>query len=154
MKRSFDLAVKAAAAAAFVLCVECFVWRRRCRIEKHAVSPRARLRVRREADARRVIFSIEGTLDEFAARLLAYSVAQVPPSATAIIDLSAAAPIRGGALALFARVFAAGRRVRLRGLGEGHDGLLALRPVLRQTEWDRQPGPEAASFAELRSVAA
>src|SRR5438128_11518806 len=102
----------------------------------------------------RVVSYIECQLDELSAQLLAFSVAQLPPSASAIIVLSAAAPIRGGALALFARVFAAGRRVRLRGLGEGHDGLLAVRPVLRRTEWDRQPGPEAASFAAHRAVAA
>jgi hypothetical protein len=33
------------------------------------------LRVRREADVKRVIFAVEGTLDEFAARMLACSVA-------------------------------------------------------------------------------
>src|SRR2546428_7169230 len=97
MKRSFDLAVKAAAAAAFVLCVECFVWRRRCRIEKHAVSPRAPLRARREADARRGIFPIEGTPDEFAAPPLAYSGAHPPPPAPGHLDLGPPAPSLGGA---------------------------------------------------------
>jgi hypothetical protein len=152
MKWSLDLVVKAAAAAVFVLCVECFAWqgRRRDRVKEPAVSKRARLRVRRQADAGRVTFSVEGALDEFAARMLACSVAQVPPSATTIIDLSAAEPIRGGALAIFARVFAAGRRVRLRGLGRRHDGLLVLRPARGRTDEDPQP----AGFAELRSIAA
>jgi hypothetical protein len=89
----------------------------------------ARLRVRRQADVKRVIFAVEGTLDEFAARMLACSVAQVPASTTAVIDLTEAAPISGGALAVFARMFAAGRRVRLRGVGEEHYGLLALRAL-------------------------
>jgi len=150
MKWPFDFAFKAAAAAAFVLCVECLAWRgRRDRVKESAVGKGARLRVRRQADAKRVTFSIEGTLDEFAARMLACSVAQVPPSATTIIDLSAAAPIRGGALAVFARVFATGRRVRLRGLGERHDGLLALRPVLHRMDRRPQPG-----LAEQPSIAA
>jgi len=144
--KPFDFAFKAAAAAAFLLCVECLAWRgRRDRVKEPAVAKGARLRVRRQADAGRVTFSIEGTLDEFAARMLAYSVAQVPPSATTIIDLSAAAPIRGGALA----VFAAGRRVRLRGLGKRHDGLFALRPVLHRM--DRRPQPR---LAEQPSIAA
>jgi len=93
-------------------------------------SPRhARLRVRRQAEVKRVIFAVEGTLDEFAARMLACSVAHVPASTTAVIDLTEAAPISDGALAVFARVFAAGRRVRLRGVGEEHYGLLALRAL-------------------------
>jgi len=93
-------------------------------------SPRhAGLRVRRQVDVKRVIFAVEGTLDEFAARMLACSVAQVPASMTAVIDLTEAAPISGGSLAVFARMFAAGRRVRLLGVGEEHYGLLALRAL-------------------------
>jgi hypothetical protein len=128
MKGSLDLVLKAVTAAAFVLGVEVLVrgFRRKHPIEKRAPSKHARLRVRRQADSRRVIFAVEGTLDEFAARLLACSVAQVPASSTAVIDLSKATPICGGALAVFARMFTAGRRVRLCGLGEDHYGLLAL----------------------------
>ena len=118
------------------------------------VTKRLRFRVRQQLDARRVTFSIEGTLDEFAARLLAYSVAQVPRAATTILDLSAAAPIRGRALAVFARVFAAGRQVRLRGLGAGHEGLRALCPVLRQPEVDPRRDQEAAGFAQHWAAAA
>ncbi len=151
MKWPIDLAFKAAAAAAFVFCVECLAWDgRRHRVKERAVSKGARLRVRRQADAGRVTFTVEGTLDEFSARMLACSVAQVPASATAIIDLSAAAPIRGEALAVFARIFAAGRRVRLRGMDRSHQGLVALRPALLWVE----DGPQVARFAEERSIAA
>jgi len=74
----------------------------------------------------RATVAIEGTLDEFTARLLAYSVAQFPGAAAVVLDLSSAGPIRGKALAVVARVFGAGRQVRVRGFGEGHEGLLAL----------------------------
>jgi len=146
-KRALDFVVKAVAAAAFVVCVEWLLRRRqrKNRSERVAASPRARLRVRHGTDRGRVTFAIEGTLDEFVARLLACSVAQVPPSATMILDLSAAGPIRGRALAVFARVFAAGRQVRLRGLGEGHHGLLVLCTELRQTDRDQQPSRAAGN---------
>jgi hypothetical protein len=129
VKRALGHLIKGAVVAAFVVCVECLMWRRRRakRSEKCAV-PAARLRVRRGVD-RHVTFGIEGTLDPFAARMLACSVAQVPLSATLILDLSAAGPIRGAPLAIVARIFAAGRRVHLRGPGEGHEGLLALGPA-------------------------
>ncbi len=155
MKRALDLVVKAAVTAAFVVCVELFCWwrRRGNRSEKLAVSPPARLRARHGIDRGRVTFTIEGTLDEFAARLLAYSVAQVPLSATTILDLSAAGPIRGRALAVFARVFAAGRQVRLHGLGEGNVGLLALCPALRQTDWNRQPSAAAGDRSRGHAAA-
>jgi hypothetical protein len=128
MKGSLDLVLKAVTAAAFVLGVEVLVraFAGSTRSKSAPLPKHARLRVRRQADSRRVIFAVEGTLDEFAARLLACSVAQVPASSTAVIDLSKATPICGGALAVFARMFTAGRRVRLRGLGEDHYGLLAL----------------------------
>ena len=144
--------IRAAVVAAFVVCVECVLLRRRRgkRIEKRQVTPPARLRVRHAIDRRRVTFSIEGTLDEFAARMLACSVAQLPLSATTILDLSVAGPIRGRPLAVVARVFAGGRQVRLRGLGEGHDGLLALCPALQQAERDRR----ASAAASDRSRAA
>ena len=151
MKWPIDLALKAAAAAAFVFCVECLAWGgRRHRVKERAISKGALLRVRRQAGAGRVTFTVEGTLDEFSARMLACSVAQVPASATAIIDLSAAAPIRGGALAVFARIFAAGRRVRLRGMDRSHQGLVALRPALLRVEGE----PQAARFAEEQPIAA
>jgi len=60
------------------------------------------------------------------------------------------APIRGEALAVFARIFAAGRRVRLRGMDKSHQGPVALRPALLWVE----DGPQAAGFAEERSIAA
>jgi hypothetical protein len=130
VKKSLELMFKAATAGVFVLCVEHLArhFGRRRETEERVASKRtqARLRVRHQAHARRVIFSVEGTLDEFAARLLACSVAQVPASSTAVIDLTEATPIRGGALAVFARVFSAGRRVQLRGVGEDHSGLLAM----------------------------
>ena len=126
MKRSFEFVLKAVVAAAFVLCVEWFVRRRRRRVAAPEAPPRARLRIRRESGAGRVVFTIEGALDELGARLLALSVASIPASSVAVIDLDAADPIRGGNLAIFARVFAAGRRVLLRGLREHHEGLIAL----------------------------
>src|SRR5712691_4872172 len=70
----------------------------------------------------RATVAIEGTLDEFTARLLAYSVAQFPGAAAIVLDLSSAGPIRGKALV----VVAAGRQVRVRGFGDGHEGSLAL----------------------------
>jgi hypothetical protein len=128
MKRSFDFVVKAASAAVFVFCTE--LWARRGRREdrsdNRAVPSASRLRVRRQAHSRRVIFAVEGTLDQFGTRMLAFSVEQVPVSSTAVIDLSEATPIAGDALAVFSRIFAAGRRVRLRGLSEDHHGLLSL----------------------------
>ncbi|OLC11057.1 MAG: hypothetical protein AUH41_01610 [Gemmatimonadetes bacterium 13_1_40CM_66_11] len=80
-KRALDFVVKAVAAAAFVVCVEWLLRRRqrKNRSERVAASPRARLRVRHGTDRGRVTFAIEGTLDEFVARLLACSVAQVRP---------------------------------------------------------------------------
>jgi hypothetical protein len=42
-----------------------------------------------------------------------------------IVDLSAAGPIRGQAPSIVSRPFA-GRRIRLRGVGEDNLGLLAL----------------------------
>jgi hypothetical protein len=113
-----------------------------------------RFRVRRQIDAGCVTFRIEGALDEFAARLLAYTVALVPRATTAIVDLSAAAPIRGPALVVFARIFAAGRQVRLRGLGKGHEGLRALCPVLPQPALDRLRDHESVRFAQRRAAAA
>jgi len=125
-KRSLDFLLKALVAAAFVVCVEWFARRRARRKPLPAPPARGRVRIRRESQTARVIFSIEGSLDELGARLLASSVAMVPSSMVAVIDLDAAEPIRGGSLSIFARVFAAGRRVSLRGLREHHTGLLAL----------------------------
>src|SRR5262245_46478463 len=131
MKRPLNLVAKVAVAAAFVVFVEYCRWmRRRNRTDRLVLSPPARLRVRQGADRRRVTFAIEGTLDQFAARMLACRVGQLPRPATTIVDLSAAGPIQGEALAIFARLFAAGRQVRLRGLSELHGGLLTLGPVL------------------------
>lgn len=128
MKRSVDFVLKAAAAVIFVLCIERLArrWRRENRMERRDASRHARLRVRHQAHSRRVIFAVVGTLDEFGARMLACSVEQVPASSTAVIDLSEATPIEGGALTAFSRIFTVGRRVRLRGLGEDHYGLLTL----------------------------
>jgi hypothetical protein len=145
MSRSIDIVFKAVAVAVFAFCVE-RRRRRGTRIERPAVSSRARLRVRHEVPARRVTFAVEGRLDPFTARMLVHSVAQVSLPLTAIIDLSAAAPIRGEALPIFARVFAAGRRVRLRGAGECHPGLLALDPAFRQAPAGMS-APEAAVAA-------
>jgi len=128
MKRAIDLMGKAAIVAAFVAVVE-FCFRRRRRTspaEESALPAPAKLRVRRGIDPRRVMFSIEGTLDEFTARMLASCVSQVPLPATIVVDLSEAGPIQGRALALFARTFASGHQVRLRGLGKNHAGLLRL----------------------------
>jgi len=131
MKRSLDFVLKAATAAVYVLCVERLArrWQRENRMDKRTPSRHARLRVRRQAHSQRVIFAVEGTLDEFCARMLACSVEQVPASSTAVIDLSEATPIQGEALTAFSRIFAAGRRVRLRGLGEDHYGLLSPSPA-------------------------
>jgi hypothetical protein len=128
MRASLDFVLKAATAAIFVLCIERLArrWRRENGMERRAASRHARLRVRHQAHSRRVIFAVEGTLDEFGARMLACSVEQVPLSSTAVIDLSEATQIQGGALTAFSRIFAAGRRVRLRGLGQDHHHLLAL----------------------------
>ena len=128
MKRAIDLTVKVAIVAAFIGVVEfCFRRRRRTNpVEESAIPAPPKLRVRRGIDPRRVMFSIEGTLDEFTARMLACCVSQVPLPATIVVDLSEAGPIRGRALALFARTFASGHQVRLRGLGKNHAGLLPL----------------------------
>jgi hypothetical protein len=129
MKRVMDLLLGAAGAAAFVACVEFFVRRSgggKNRIEPRVAPSTARLRVRHAHTRARVTFSIEGDLDELAARLLACSVAQAPPSATAILDLRAAGPIRGKALAVLARLFAARREIRLHGADHRHAGLLAV----------------------------
>jgi hypothetical protein len=128
MKRVINLAITAAVAMVLVVCVEVFCWRRRSegRSHKPVSRPPARLRVRTGMDRARATFAIVGALDEFTARLLACSVAQLPSAAPIVIDLSLAGPIRGKALAVLARVFAARRQIRLRGLGEGHEGLLAL----------------------------
>jgi len=129
MKRAIDALANVAVVAAFVGFVEfcCRRQRRPDRAHEDANPAPAKLRVRRGIDPRRVMFSIEGTVDEFTARMLACCVSQVPLQAsTIVIDLSAAGPIRGKALTVFARVFASGHQVRLRGLGEDHTGLLAL----------------------------
>ena len=130
MKRALQLVAKGAVSAAFIASVEFFCWRQRRKqgIEKVADRKPPRLRVRHGSDRGRVTFAIEGTLDAFAARMLACSVAQAPQSATMIVDLSAAGPIKGEALTVFARLFA-GRQIRLRGVGDAHLGLLALSPA-------------------------
>lgn len=130
MRRGIDALANVAIVAAFVAFVEfcCRRRRRPDRIEEDSnpdPAP-ARLRVRRGIDPKRVMFSIEGTLDEFTARMLACCVSQVPLPATIVVDLSEAGPIRGRALALFTRTFASGHQVRLRGLGKDHAGLLPL----------------------------
>jgi hypothetical protein len=136
MKRVLELVLQGAIAVAFVVCIELFLRRRRprSRIRELPVSitPPARLRVRHGIDSARVTFGIEGTLDEFSARMLACSVAQLRHSTTAILDLSEAGPIGGHALPIFARILAEGRRIRVRGLRENHVGLVALLPALRQ----------------------
>jgi len=128
MKRAIDLMVKATTVAAFVAFVEslCRRPRRANPLEESTVPAPAKLRVRRGIDSRRVMFSIEGTLDEFTARMLACCVSQVPLPATIVVDLSEAGPIQGRALALFERAFASGHQVRLRGIGKDHAGLLPL----------------------------
>jgi hypothetical protein len=128
MKRAVDAVLAAAVAVAFVVCVEFLFmrWRRRrARVEKVAVAAPARLRVRRAADGLRATFSIEGVLGDFSARLLACAVVQAPPAATVVFDLSVAGPIRDNAVGIVASACASGRRVQLRGLNEGHAGLVA-----------------------------
>jgi len=85
--------------------------------------------------------------DEFTARLLACSVAQFPGAAAVVLDLSSAGPIRGKALAVVARVFGAGRQVRVRGSGDGHEGLLALSSRAERS----QPAP-VLSLAAHRAL--
>jgi hypothetical protein len=48
------------------------------------------------------------------------SIAQVPAAAPVILDVTVAGPIEGRSFDIFAGVFAAGRPIRLRGLGEDH----------------------------------
>jgi hypothetical protein len=118
MRRLLDLVFEAGAIAVFVLCIERLArhWRRKKPMERRADRRQGRLRVRHQAHVRRVIFAVEGTLDEFGARMLACSIERVPASSTAVIDLSQATPIEGRALAVFSRIFSAGRPVRVRGL--------------------------------------
>ena len=126
MKRALDAVLAAPAAAAFVACVELLLMRSRrgrSRIEKIPVPAPARLRVRRGTDGARATFAIEGGLDEFSARLLACAVVQAP-GATVVFDLSAAGPIRDNPVGLLASACISGRQVQLRGLNEGHAGLL------------------------------
>ena len=139
MRRTIDLAIKAVVAFMFVVCVECFCWRlrRKPRSERPPALARARLRMRSGIGRAHATIAIEGTLDEFTARLLACSVAQFPGAATIVLDLSSAGPIRGKAFAVVARVFAAGRQVRVRGFGDGHEGLLALSSRAKRS----QPAP-------------
>jgi len=127
MKRAVHAVLSAAVAVAFVVCVEFLFmrWRRRrAQIERVAVAAPARLRVRRAADGLRATFSIEGVLDDFSARLLACAVAQTPTAATVVFDLSVAGPIRDNPLGIFTSACASKGRVRLRGLNDGHAGLL------------------------------
>jgi len=122
MKRAFRAATTAAVAVAFVAGVE-FISRgrrRRDRVENVVTRAPARLRARRGVDGGHATFAIEGALDEFSARLLACSIAQAPGTAPVIIDLTVAGPIEGRPFDIFAGVFAAGRPIRLRGLGEDH----------------------------------
>lgn len=127
MKRALDAVLAAPAAAAFVACVELFLMRSRrgrSRIEKIPVPAPARLRVRRGTDGARATFAIEGVLDEFSARLLACAVAQTPAGATVVFDLILAGPIRDSPVGIVASACTAARRVHLRGLREGHAGLV------------------------------
>jgi hypothetical protein len=127
MKRAVDAVLAAAVAVAFVVCVEFILMsrrRRRGHIQRVAVAAPARLRVRRATDGVRAIFAIEGVLDDFSARLLACAVVQTPPGATVVFDLSVAEPIRDNPVGILASACASGRRVQLRGLNEGHAGLL------------------------------
>ena len=73
MRRAIDLAIKAVVAFVFVVCVECFCWRlrRKARSARPASLPPARLRMRTGIGRARATVAIEGTLDEFTARLLA-----------------------------------------------------------------------------------
>ena len=127
MKRALDAVLAAPAAAAFVACVELLLMRSRrgrSRIEKIPVPAPARLRVRRGTDGARATFAIEGVLDEFSARLLACAVAQTPAGATVLFDLNLAGPIRDSPVGIVASACTAARRVHLRGLREGHAGLV------------------------------
>jgi hypothetical protein len=133
MKRVFELLLQAAIVVAFVVCVELFLRRRRRRKRMPelpvSITPPARLRVRHGGDRARVTFGIEGNLDEFSARMLACSVAQLRHSTTAILDLSEAGPISGRALSIFEGILAASRRIQVRGLRKDHVGLVDLHPV-------------------------
>ena len=149
MRRAIDLAIKAVVAFVFVVCVECFCWRLRRKDpgERPAPLPPARLRMRTGTGRAQATIAIEGTLDEFTARLLACSVAQFPGAAAVVLDLSSAGPIRGKALAVVARVFGASRQVGVRGFGEGHEGLLALSSGAKRS----QPAP-VLSLAAYRAL--
>ena len=92
----------------------------RDRVENVVTRASARLRARRGVDGGHATFAIEGALDEFSARLLACSIAQAPGTAPVILDLTVAEPIEGRPFDIFAGVFAAGRPIRLRGLGDDH----------------------------------
>ena len=83
MRRAIDLAIQAVVAFVFVVCVECLCWRlrRNVRSERPVSSPPAWLRTRSVADRAHATIAVEGILDEFTARLLAYSVAQLPSGA-------------------------------------------------------------------------
>ena len=149
MRRAIDLAIKAVVAFVSVVFVECFCWRlrRKARSARPASLPPARLRMRTGIGRARATIAIEGTLDEFTARLLACSVAQFPGAAAIVLDLSSAGPIRGKALAVVVRVFAAGRQVRVRGFGDGHEGLFALSSRAERS----QPAP-VLSLAAHRAL--
>ena len=149
MKRAFRAATTAAAAVAFVAGVELItrVRRRRNRVEDVVTRTPARLRARRGVDGGHATFAIEGALDEFSARLLACSIAQAPCTAPVILDLTVAGPIEGRPFEILAGVFAAGRPIRLRGLGEDHATLpdrLAQRGLFTAME------PRTALFAPAR----
>src|SRR5882724_4213537 len=125
MKRAFRAATTAAAAMAFVAGVEFLSrWmRRRGHFENVVTLAPARLRARRGVDGGHATFAIEGALDELSARLLACSIPQAPDAAPVILDLTVAGPIEGRPFDIFAGVFAAGRPIRLRGLGDDHASL-------------------------------
>ena len=122
MKRAFRAAATAAAALAFCAGVELLSrrMRRRGRVENVVIPVPARLRARRGIGGGHATFAIEGALDDFSARLLACSIAQVPAAAPVILDVTVAGPIEGRSFDIFAGVFGAGRPIRLRGLGEDH----------------------------------
>jgi hypothetical protein len=127
MKRAIEAVLTAAVAVAFVACVEfvLMMWRRRRRhVEKVAVVVPAQLQVRRATDGVRATFAVDGVLDAFSARLLACAVAQTPPAATVVLDLSVAGPIQDNLAGILANACASRRRVQLRGLNEVHAGLL------------------------------
>ena len=91
------------------------------------------LYVRHETTTDRMIVRLDGTVDEFRARLLVSTI-EASAASTIVIDLGRADFSSDAAQASFARLFLSGRHIFLRGLGPRHDALLR---AMRKCSWDR-----------------